>query len=404
MIPDDEQISHFFATALPATELVRVVMRGSGSIDGICGERVPTADIILRWLRLSSRSDTKSLTWQAWIDEQNLSKSDYMAFAASPQRKDTLASWVQRCVGERSFAVALTRMEEIDEVLAYTVARYLHPVVQQQKSLTPITVGCFIGRYNYTPLGIHRDEHITASVHFHLGPGPKELWFWRNDKNLPPDASALPFSEAVALAESVSIGVGDGLSIAYTDTHVGRAAGLCVNLVLLFKNLESAKLIEQVRKDLMWFRKEPVQWGESAPANGFAPESWLHLTVEQMYNTALELWRMALASNGGLEASPIPRTGGLAKQAKVRITKADVFPLLFQESHGQLVVAARGRLRAWTLHSDMTDWLDRLASGVAVSLVDIQCASKNKAVLGDMTMCLIWLYQMRVLDVEAQDK
>ena len=36
----------------------------------------------------------------------------------------------------------------------------------------------FIGNYGWTPLGIHKDHTGENVLHFHLGPGRKQMYIW----------------------------------------------------------------------------------------------------------------------------------------------------------------------------------------------------------------------------------
>ena len=101
-----------------------------------------------------------------------------------PLADESIQDWSERCFGDQSFCIVLTKISDYSEDYTRAVAKLLSPLMptklEQLGCPNPfVAAGFFLGNYDKTPFGIHIDDPELKSVlHIHLGPGSKRMTVW----------------------------------------------------------------------------------------------------------------------------------------------------------------------------------------------------------------------------------
>ncbi|WP_029423553.1 hypothetical protein [Alicyclobacillus macrosporangiidus] len=130
--------------------------------------------------------DTGNRTFSMWINNQLV--NEYSKFLPSESDK-TLASYLDRITGipvSREFTYAQNNMQVHSEKIWYRARSFIHGLISRIGIPTDeVDVDTFIGRYTFTPRGIHTDQ---ASTFMHVIEGTKRMLVWPpdffNDKNV----------------------------------------------------------------------------------------------------------------------------------------------------------------------------------------------------------------------------
>lgn len=90
--------------------------------------------------------------------------------------KETWRGYLYRTMGSRPFGLIINGGEKWCAPIARFAAQCLAPVVKVLgRAQTTLEATLFVGDYGYTPFGVHVDDPYTYVVHFHVGPGSKEM-------------------------------------------------------------------------------------------------------------------------------------------------------------------------------------------------------------------------------------
>jgi hypothetical protein len=100
----------------------------------------------------------------------------------SPKEGESLEDWVKRAFGDNKFGMIINEGEKFHRKLSQLMAVKAAPLLEKigfpQEG---VNFSLFIGNYGWTPLGIHKDSAGESVIHFHLGPGPKTMYTWKNE-------------------------------------------------------------------------------------------------------------------------------------------------------------------------------------------------------------------------------
>jgi hypothetical protein len=119
--------------------------------------------------------------YRLWIDGQQIEDLS-PHFALHPKPDEDVETWVSRAFGDRKFGIILNRGEKFSEKLSQATAVILEPILSMIGMPTEgILFTIFVGNYDMTPLGIHKDFAGKCGMHFHLGPGTKTMYVWEDD-------------------------------------------------------------------------------------------------------------------------------------------------------------------------------------------------------------------------------
>ena len=107
----------------------------------------------------------------------------------------------------------------------------------------------FIGNYGWTPLGIHKDVRGENVIHFHLGPGRKQMYIWQDDKyeelvgkNVFNNTNIEPILDK---AEEFDFGPRDIYYMPWFENHVGYTEDLSIGVTLWFKSVNNNNFSKQ---------------------------------------------------------------------------------------------------------------------------------------------------------------
>jgi hypothetical protein len=103
-------------------------------------------------------------------------------YDAPPLPGESMEDWVERAFGDRKFGMIINLGERFNLPLSKNIAlktQYLFEEVGFPREGINFTL--FIGNYDKTPLGIHKDPLGQNVIHFHLGPGNKTMYTWSKE-------------------------------------------------------------------------------------------------------------------------------------------------------------------------------------------------------------------------------
>ncbi|GEM_PF-3389409 len=352
-------------------------------------------DYLLRALRLSAQLGPQHARLRFWVDGAKTGDAETLKLVRSVWEEDSFPSWTGREWGDKEISIVIGQLEAIDEELAIAAARYIRPHLLAIEQPLAIALGVFAGRYAYSAFGIHCDVHLERVLHFHAGPGAKTLLVWPDKNDVQGLIGKFPDDEALETAQSLNAEAGDMLSVVSPTHHIGSAPEPCTNLCLLFTRFKPMEMLVDLARELNWWRRDGLDSETNFAVDpvAYLPEAWRQQSMARVMEEAMWLKRLASLSNGGLAASPLPRKWIPARGQLVRLAAPEVFPLLFAESFGQTVMAARGKLRPLPDHKGLLAWCEALAAGETMEADELLTGPFSRDGTAQAGFVLQWLHQ-----------
>ncbi len=190
-----------------------------------------------------------------------------------PQSNETVKNWAERSFPEE-FGIILNSIQNYSDGLASFSHDFFEVFNRQFRyPLGGTDISFFIGDYQYTPLGFHKDPDGHKVVHLHLGPGTKEMYLipaevYENDiqhitrnKNGQFD-SFMDHKQLLPYATKYVIEPGDIFYMPPSIWHVGVNLGLSAAVTLWHLDITSRDL----QKKILLSLKEKLPANLNKPA------------------------------------------------------------------------------------------------------------------------------------------
>jgi len=171
------------------------------------------------------------------------------------QADESILEWKNRIFDNEKFGLFLNHANNHSEQLSELITKFLQPYFEKKGlPIGGFSTTIILGDYGWTPLGIHRDKIGEYIVHFHLGPGAKDIYIWNSDKsekhgyvNLKRTENFDDFINDYSYKSSFE--KGDIFSMLGKNVHIGNTTEFSIGLVIEFNGLTEKELLEK-----MWFK------------------------------------------------------------------------------------------------------------------------------------------------------
>ena len=178
------------------------------------------------------------LAWRVWCDGE-ISTDLEKRIVEDPMKNETdFLPWCKRIFGDKTFGIILNDGQRYSKKTRDLISKYFEPLLDNKPPLGGINFSIFMGNYGWTPIGIHQDHTGSFVMHFHLGPGSKQMYMWEqshykdklngreNEMNTEP---YLPFT-----SYDYSFDDGDIFFMPWNFYHVGRSQEISIGLTVWF--------------------------------------------------------------------------------------------------------------------------------------------------------------------------
>ncbi|SEM61421.1 hypothetical protein SAMN04488505_105190 [Chitinophaga rupis] len=283
-------------------------------------------------------------------------------YDAPPLEGEDVETWSARVFGDKKFGMIINLGEKFNLQLSTIIAlkaEHLFERVGFPRDGVNFTL--FIGNYDKTPLGIHKDPTGQNVIHFHLGPGPKTMYTW--DKDLYADLlsqgykreevdSLLPYATEFSFEE------GDLYFMPEGEFHIGKQEGLSVAVTFWQYNLTKEKLAKKMQ---LVIHRQFLQKNEDILApdrsslestDGIAeileaftiPPELSSLSYMDLMREAYRELRYSVASNAGYRTSPLVGAEKPLFELHDRVIREAPFKIRYRKSEysGKLHIYVRG--------------------------------------------------------------
>lgn len=168
---------------------------------------------------------------------------------------ESILEWKTRTFGDDKFGLFLNNANSHSEALSDLLLNYLHPYFEcYGLPMNGFSTTIILGDYGWTPLGIHRDNLGEHIIHFHLGPGSKDIYIWNDDKSK--KHGYVDFQKTENFEDFIndysyksSFEQGDVFSMLGKNVHIGNTHEFSVGLVIEFNGFTEKEFLKKI-----WFK------------------------------------------------------------------------------------------------------------------------------------------------------
>jgi hypothetical protein len=307
---------------------------------------------VLQVIQVLANLRTNKYGYRVYIDGKLLDNvgMNFM-YDNPPKDNELIEDWVSRVFEDKKFGMIINLGEKFNLDLSKNIALKTKPYLEKIGfPREGINFSIFIGNYDKTPLGIHKDPPGQDVMHFHLGPGDKTMYTWgRNEfedliDNKKFDKlnveSLLPYSTEFSFKE------GDMYFMPEGEYHIGKQDGLSMAITFwrynhtkdkLAKKLQNVIVSQFLQKndDLLTTDKNKLDdvSGLDETLNIFEiPVEMENLGFKDLMKEAYKDLRYSIHSNAGYRTSPFPKEKDILFDLDDILQIEKPFEILYKES------------------------------------------------------------------------
>ncbi|MCV2353174.1 hypothetical protein LNV09_03260 [Paucibacter sp. B2R-40] len=312
-------------------------------------------------------------------------------FAHHPKPGEDVQAWVRRAFGDHKFGIILNQGEKFSAELSQAAAIILKPILEMIGMPTEgILFTVFIGNYEMTPLGIHKDFAGKSGVHFHLGPGPKTMYTWEDEdyKTAPVERRQNNMNVAAHLPTATKHTFHEGQFYFMPENkfHVGMQDELSIGIACWFNNRCDYDFVEELLKHVMTDhvrRSEGMLKADRNPVDDTTTVDAVLslLTLEDKEDLALKPllrgiyrdFRYCLFSNAGFRNRPVPNPVDIDIEPGDAVRIDEPYRLLYRTGAqpGRHDVFVRGTRVSLQNFAGLDCVVDLLNSGTMVTVAQL---------------------------------
>lgn len=174
-------------------------------------------------VRFRSEISDSSFVSRVFINNGTRDDLGFRVSNNPPKGDEGLENWLKRITEAESFCAVINGVNGWSESISSRIFRDFSMEWVNTFGIPSqgVDVYTFMGKYNITPFGIHKDREHTFL--YHLGPGIKNAWLW--DPNIVDIApiirsDSFNLSDTLGHAHAITLRPGDGLFIPQGWYHV----------------------------------------------------------------------------------------------------------------------------------------------------------------------------------------
>jgi hypothetical protein len=290
--------------------------------------------------------------YRVYIDSTLLNNNEMLQIYDSPPlQNENLKEWANRTFGDKKFGMIINEGERFNLELSKSIALKLSPLLEKIGMPTEgIIFTLFIGNYDKTPLGIHKDLPGKSVIHFHLGPSPKTMYTWDTEEylslvgekkhNNQDVKKYIPFAQKFVINEGdlyfmpedlYHVGTQDDLSIAIACWCYNRSNyDFALRLQTLFQEQTLQKSILNLKAD-----KNEIYNTDAVEKTldlFEIPKELENLSFKDLMRETYKDLRFSLFSNAGYRTSPFAKKLGVELSIDDIIEVEKPFKILYKNS------------------------------------------------------------------------
>ncbi|THU40950.1 hypothetical protein FAM09_02205 [Niastella caeni] len=350
-------------------------------------------EMVGKVIREVCRAKTDQYGFRVYVDGVRVSGEELenTIFPQPPQLNEEVESWGERLFPGKKIGMIINSGEKFCNELAQRLSIYAAPLLEKVGiPLNGLHSTIFVGNYGLTPLGIHQDHRGANVIHFHVGPGGKIMYTWKeqqfNELLAGRNKKDVPVEELLPHANKFPFGKGDIYFMPWDQFHIGHSDEFSIGVTLWFDNHVRTHVLNNLLES---FR---IQYLDMEDTTVTVPEKTLndlkgyadidavlkideHLstkTFPEFLNVVYEEYMFSLFSNQGWSTLPLSLSeehnfdeNDYAFLADKEIRAVHPFKILYKiiSEVQKVQLYARGSKIELNFHQEIVDLVNKLNEG-----------------------------------------
>jgi len=308
-----------------------------------------------------------------------------------PLPGETLEQWVVRAFGEQKFGMIINQGERFNLELSKLIALKIQPYLAKTGIPTEgLIYTLFIGNYDSTPLGIHKDLPGKSVMHFHLGPGAKTMYTWDDEvfaDDVQKTYKSKPLELFTPLAKKHIFNEGDIYFMPENMYHIGTQEGLSIGIACWSYNRSNVDFAKRLLgltienflqpSDVM-LKPDRNKLDDSSGLEKTLelyklPEDYKNLSFDDTLKEVYRDLRYSLHSNSGYRTSPFTRDKDYSFQLSTKVEIEKPYRIIYKETKDgtMLNVFVRGIKVEFKNFSCIKTFLDEINKGAVNTAAEL---------------------------------
>jgi len=284
-----------------------------------------------------------------------------------PPETDDLETWGRSRFGGTRFGIVLDRPPLENDGFEARLSEVLTGIYDMAgTAFGAAEPHIFIGDYGYSPFGAHHDQEVGRILHFHLGPGVKQMYIWDEETYVAATGGTMACFDPGAILDRATrydIGPGDIMVLPTEGFHVGYTPEFSIGFALCLMDADDGDTLRRAADQALAHALEGMETGSEPKAPG--PDgNGLQVTVD--ISRALWIEGARAASNLSLVPPPPPRHALPPEEAK--LARLGRFPVTYRERGDEAVLAGRGHSLELPPAPALAALAERLNAGETMTL------------------------------------
>lgn len=316
-----------------------------------------------------SADETRLSCLRAYTETAQRPDLQQKLFREPPETED-LETWGRSRFGGTRFGIVLDRPPLENDAFEARLSEVLTGIYDTAgTAFGAAEPHIFIGDYGYSPFGAHHDQEVGRILHFHLGPGVKQMYIWDEETYVAATGGTMACFDPGAILDKAArydIGPGDIMVLPTEGFHVGYTPDFSIGFALCLMDADDGDTLRQAADKALAHALEEMETGAEPPSSGRNGNS-LQVTVD--ISRALWIEDARAASNLSLVPPPPPREALPPEDAK--LARLGRFPVVYRERDDEAVLAGRGHSLELPPSAALAKLTDRLNADEAMTLAEM---------------------------------
>ncbi|WP_346914310.1 hypothetical protein [uncultured Roseibium sp.] len=339
-------------------------------LKGAFSDQFLSASDIAKIFRTVSADESRLSCLRAYTETAQRPDLQQKLFREPPETED-LETWGRSRFGGTRFGIVLDRPPLENDAFEARLSEVLTGIYDTAgTAFGAAEPHIFIGDYGYSPFGAHHDQEVGRILHFHLGPGVKQMYIWDEEAYVAATGGTMACFDPGAILDKATrfdIGPGDIMVLPTEGFHVGYTPDFSIGFALCLMDADEGETLRHAADQALAHALEDMETGSELKASAHDGNG-LQVTVD--ISRALWIEDARAASNLSLVPPPPPREALPPEDAK--LVRLGRFPIIYRERDDEAVLAGRGHSLELPPAPALADLAARLNADEEMTLAEIE--------------------------------
>lgn len=315
---------------------------------------------------------------RVYIEGGRRHEYEYKLLKTPIKKEETIQNWAENLTEHKDFFILLSQVGSFNDIIIQKLAHHFLPLFEATGiPADGLHVSLILGKYKNTPFGIHQDENRQCVIHYHLGPGIKEMYIWEVEefrKLTGSYNSSFALEKIKGNAQIFPIKPYNLFVLPVELYHIGIPETFSISLVVNFMTItpyeyikkaffENFKLLGISQKNNILSVETP----EILLDNIYMQKEWdvpfllkNDKMLKQYIEESIENKKLSVMSNLGFNFSPQPKDEVITNIKDKQIKIFSPFIIYYKVDDNNILIFTRGKTLSIAFDPAIPEIIERL--------------------------------------------